>query len=205
MKRAFLTSLVLGAALTLSGCLLPQPDTPIIPPVQPNTGRGPLIGAPAAQPNTRTQPAPEAQPVAAPAPEHQAGMAAPQHPGVVTGHTEDAKATAEAPGQLEGTITGMAAHRVTAMPTWGGEPVEAEVTASGTFAMSLPPGDYGLSFAVSGRDTALLLDTRLRIESGKTRELTFTLSADPLQATLEEEVPLVEPSPSPSVSPSATP
>jgi hypothetical protein len=188
--------LALAAAVTLSGCLLPQPDTPIIPPLPQAAGRstGPG-GVPAVQP----APQEGAVPATAPAPQ-QDTMLTPVNPVNPINPTQpgDAgapKATGAAPGQLEGTVRGRKALRVTAVPVTEGEKVVSEVTSDGTFAFALQPGSYWLDLELEGESSALRVDTKIRIESGESRKLTLSLSENPPRATVSEVAPLVAPTP----------
>lgn len=189
--RAIRASLALISTLALSGCLLPQPDTPIIPPVRPETGRGSLpVGAPAQAPRPEPVMAPDTavERTTSPA-EPNTGMLAPTAPGDATAASPKASA---AFGQLEGKLEGLEAARVTAVPVAGGPPLIAEVTPSGTFALSLAPGEYWLDFTVAGSEQSVRLALPQLVVSLKTRKLTIAITAEPREATIKEEVELVE-------------
>jgi hypothetical protein len=199
----------LAAAFVLGGCLLPQPDTPVIPPFAPG----------GAMTSDRA-----AAPAAAPAPKdgeglisndagglissgggeisHDAGGLIKGEAGSATGNTSLAPAApatgaALEPGTLGGTIKGLVVKRVTAVSEFAElAPHGADVDATGAFKLSLPPGGYYLEVEVNGK--ALRVGKLLVVQPGEVRTLTLTLQENPPKATLTEEAPLAAPSPSPS-------
>ena len=177
-----------ACSLLLSGCLLPQPDTPIIPPPA-MPGAESQRSAPAAAPQQEGLISNNGGEIIS----NDAGI----QPAVGSGDLTVPKAdTALASGTLSGRITGLTVTRVTAVPESGGEKVDLAVGADGRFSLELPAGAYFLDLAIGGE--TLRVDKRLQVHSGETRAITLTLQADPLKATLTEEASLVAPSPSPS-------
>ena len=150
-------------ALLLSGCLLPQPDTPIIPPLAP----GPMA-APA------KAPAPEALPQEAGA------MADPNTTLVPPGETRMAMAA------LKGMISGLAVTRVVAVPEYEGPKLEAAVEDS-AFALDVPVGGYKLDL-ITADEQSVRIDRVITLEPGVTLQLTIEAKASPLEATITEEV-----------------
>jgi hypothetical protein len=192
-----------GLALLLSGCLLPQPDTPPIGVMAP--------GADAA----RSKPA-AGSAQAAPASgegliSNNAGGLVSNGAGAIVGNDagliapEAAKGSAPVPAAgsdatLKGQIKGMTVKTVIAVPETADMAKQAvDVAADGTFTLSLPPGGYYLDVVVG--DQALRVGKPVRVQAGETRQLTLTLQENPPKATLTEETTLVAPSPSPVSSP----
>ena len=180
-------AMFLACSLFLSGCLLPQPDTPAIPPL--------MLG-------------PDGQRAAAPVAVPQEGMLTNDRAGTLVdpqvpsanaqpdmGNT--GLAAPEAPGRLSGVVSGLAVSRLAAVPEGGGEPVTIELASDGRFSLELPAGVYFLELAVG--DQTLRVDQRVHVDADATRRITLTLEAN--KATLSEEAPLVKSSPSPSPKP----
>jgi hypothetical protein len=202
----------IGLALTLSGCLLPQPDTPVIPPVAPNTSR-------AQAPSKDAVPA--QAPAAAPA---ESGTIANNAGGLIsnsagglisnnaggliadnTGKSGPAIAApvaasdAAASATLKGQLSGMTVKTVVAVSEVEGLASSGVEVNAGAFTMQLSPGGYYLDLVLTDGKT-LRVDKRLVVQSGESRSLTITLQANPPKATIAEDAPLVSPSPSPSPS-----
>lgn len=166
------TLLALAAATLLTGCLLPQPDTPIIPPLMPQ----PRAGVPAA----------------APAADQTAMVGAPE-----AALTKDVPAEET---RLVGRLSGLAVERVTAVPLAEGmEKVTASVSDL-RFELGLLGGDYWLDFALENGET-LRLERPLAVAGGQTREIAIELTAGtatlveevPLVAPASDAVPVEEP------------
>jgi hypothetical protein len=204
MTRLPLWPLV-GVALMLGGCLLPQPDTPVIPPMA-----GP-------QSVNRAQPQQEAAPVAAPTSADTAaggeGLISNNAGGLVSNSAGGMSATSPtaaiapaspgAPAVLSGTITGMTVKTIVAVPELDGDgAMDAQFGADGAFSLSLPEGHYFLELMLDDAQR-LRVEKRIDMVAGEARAITLTLSATPPKATLTEEAPLSTPSTSPS--PSAAP
>lgn len=197
----------LAAAFVLGGCLLPQPDTPVIPPFAPG-------GAMASDRAATPAKAPVPQEASADGQglisnnaggltnNNAGGLVGDPEAGRTTGNTAmapTAPATGAAlePGTLGGTIKGLVVKRVTAVSEFAElAPHSADVDASGAFKLSLPPGGYYLEVEVNGK--ALRVGKLLLVQPGEARTLTLTLQENPPKATLTEEAPLAAPSPSPS-------
>lgn len=182
-----------GLALLMSGCLLPQPDTPPIGVMAPDMSRSkPAAGSAQA------------------APASQEGLISNSGGEIVSGDAtliapETAKGAAPvaAPGPdatLSGKITGMMVKTIVAVPETEDIAKQAvDVAADGTFTLSLPPGGYYLDVIVG--DKALRVGNPVRVQAGETRKLTLTLQENPPKATLTEETTLAAPSPSPVSNP----
>jgi hypothetical protein len=194
-----------GLALLMSGCLLPQPDTPPIGVMAPDMSRSkPAAGSAQA------------------APASQEGMISNNAGGLISNsggeivsgdatlvapETAKGAAPVAAPGPdatLSGRITGMTVKTIVAVPETEDIAKQAvDVAADGTFTLSLPPGGYYLDVIVG--DKALRVGNPVRVQAGETRKLTLTLQENPPKATLTEETTLAAPSPSPSPTPSTGP
>ncbi len=113
--------ILLIAPLVMGGCLLPQPDTPIIPPP------GAVMTGPGM--------APENPQTGLPSHETQKGT------------TTDASATALISGRIQGEgVTG-----ITAVPVSdAGLEVHADMGDAGIFDLTLAPGEYHLDLTVEG-------------------------------------------------------
>lgn len=192
-----------GLALLMSGCLLPQPDTPPIGVMAPGAdlarskpGAGSAQAAPASKEGTISNNA--------------GGLISNSGGELVSNDAtlvppEAAKGTAPvaAPGPdatLSGRITGLTVKTIVAVPETEDIAKQAvDVAADGTFTLSLPPGGYYLDVIVG--DKALRVGNPVRVQAGERRKLTLTLQENPPKATLTEETTLAAPSPSPNPSP----
>lgn len=210
----------LAAAFVLGGCLLPQPDTPVIPPFAPGGAMASdRAAAPAAAPAPKDGTTPGEGLISNNAGgmiSNGGGEISPDAGGLIngeagraTGNTSmapvaPATGAALEPGTLGGTIKGLVVKRVTAVSEFAElAPHGADVDATGAFKLSLPPGGYYLEVEVNGK--ALRVGKLLMVQPGEVRTLTITLQENPPKATLTEEAPLAAPSPSPSASPTAKP
>lgn len=149
------------AALLLNGCLLPQPDTPIIPPRM-----GDAMSAPGAAPT-------------APEIERSAGANAAIAPAPV--------ATA-ADGTLNVATSGLPVSALTAVSVEDPARVAKSEAVAGGFRFALPAGRYWLEVLVDGQ--TLRVGQAIEVSGGAARSITLTLSKDPLKAVVQEEVSL---------------
>lgn len=197
-----------GLALLMSGCLLPQPDTPPIGVMAPGADMA------------RSKPAAGGAQAAPASGEglisnnaggglisNGAGEIVSGDAGLVAPEAAKGTAPVAAPGPdatLKGRITGMTVKTLIAVPETNDLAKQAvDVAADGTFTLSLPPGGYYLDVVVG--DQALRVGNPVRVQAGETRQLTLTLQENPPKATLTEETTLAAPSPSPSPTPSTGP
>lgn len=166
------------ACLLLSGCMIPQPDTPMIPP---KGGHEPIIaqpGAPVLPPQL-----PMAQPVMAP---DTSGAAASQPVGAPEMATDRASLA-----RLVLKPAGVALKAIALWPEPQGEATRQSAVGEGEIEVGLAPGTYRLELELQdGR----LLDWggRLSLEAGSTRVFTLRVNANATSASLEESAPLVE-------------
>jgi hypothetical protein len=191
-----------GLALLLSGCLLPQPDTPPIGVMAPGADMArskPSAGGAQAAPASGEGLISNG---AGGLISNDAGLIAPEaakgaEPG---GALVAPAAPAGLDATLKGQIKGMTVKTIIAVPETADMAKQAvDVAADGTFTLSLPPGGYYLDVVVG--DQALRVGKPVRVQAGETRQLTLTLQENPPKATLTEETTLVAPSPSPVSSP----
>ncbi|MFN3430593.1 MAG: hypothetical protein ACK46X_11630 [Candidatus Sericytochromatia bacterium] len=173
--------IVAAAALIASGCLLPQPDTPWVPP----GAAGPM--AEGARPGDATMTAPVAAPEAT--------------------ATPDPGPSARVWVQISGRVIGIEATDISAVAESGWKATHT-FGADGTFVMAVPYGRYWLELSTaSGRlrvEPPIVLNTpderriTLTIEGGR---VTLEEEARFTPATPEPRVspgPTAPPSPSPS-------
>ncbi len=207
-------------ALGLSGCLLPQPDTPIIPP---NIfGGPPSAGAPMA-----TSKAPAAVPTSPPMPTQEsmgamvpptaamasagpevsdkamnAGTAvpAPMAPAMTPGAMATSMpaagitADAQAPGHLIGRIEGLVAMRIAAVNVDDAGPgMTQTVLADQNFNLELVPGEYYVELKLANE--TVRLSQPITVRAGATRNVVITLYDNPPSATVREDVALTKPGP----------
>ena len=216
------TSFVLAA----SGCLLPQPDTPPIPPMSQAGSRSAPAKAPAAQPDATAdatagavagdtamangaglppgdgdraaQPAASTAPMA-PGSEHAPDANFGTGAGTTAALAPSPKAASSpTPGRLDLTFVGAAVAEVWVVPVSGGAGAGGPVV-EGRFRLDLPSGEYVIELEVAGQ--RLRTTKPVAVPAGGERSLTVTVSAEAL--TIAETVPLEDaaeaegPSPSP--------
>lgn len=180
--------------LLLSGCLLPQPDTPPIKPpagptsalpTAPSLGRqtAPAVGNGAAA----NSGAATANPVTPPS-----GASA----GANTATPVSAPAAASA--RLSGSVRGLDATAIAAVAA-SATPAFTALSQTGTFALTVVPGSYALAFKLADGRIATT-SARVTLAAGQNLAVAITLSDAPLTATLDEQTPLVM-----SATPTATP
>jgi hypothetical protein len=200
-----------GLALLMSGCLLPQPDTPPIGVMAPGAD---MARAKPASGGAQAAPASGEGLISNNAGgliSNNGGEISNDAGGLIAPKGNEPGATLVAPAApvgpdatLKGQIKGMTVKTVIAVPETNDMAKQAvDVAADGTFTLSLPPGGYYLDVVVG--DQALRVGNPVRVQSGETRQLTLTLQENPPKATLTEETTLAPPSPSPSPTPSTGP
>jgi hypothetical protein len=206
--------LLVGLTLTLSGCLLPQPDTPVIPPY---TGSQ-TVAAPAQAPTKDAAPAQAPVPATAPAAgsadqglisnnagglvsNNAGGMISNNAGGLISNGT--APATTLAPGAMATVkvrVTGMTVVTLIARPEDpANTPSGVDATPAGDFILTISPGTYHLEVMLAD-GKVLVVGSPLVFAAGETRSLTLKLQENPPTATISEDAPLVAPSPEPTPS-----
>lgn len=210
--------LLVGLALSLSGCLLPQPDTPVIPPYAGSQ----TVAVPAKAPAKDTgaaQPVPAAAPAAGTADQgtisnHAGGLISNNAGGLVSNDAGKAAIAPVAPNGASSTtvankatvsvqVSGMTLKTLVAVADDGASPSQgADVAADGTFRLMLAPGNYHLELTLADGKT-MRVDKALTFGAGEVRSLSVKLQADPPTATITEEAPLetLAPSPTPAKTP----
>ena len=206
--------IVAALPLLLGGCLLPQPDTPPVPPGLKGTGSS-RVGTPLLPP-------PDTPPVAiAPGSASGAGLlpqsdTPPINPGVVpnaetaggakntaqptsaiaptasasTSAAADAGFSAPS-GQLDGKFTGLPVSQASVVDESGQTVFQVTpVGSDGAFAFTLAPGRYQL--VITTDDGRRRIGEVFTVEAGKTHTYTITLTTAPAGATVSEETTLVD-------------
>ena len=178
-RRGLLVALAPLLAATLGGCLLPQPDTPPIPPGnRPNMG----VGAPNVRPGptqdaTLATPAPEATPIAA---------TAPASPGMAAGTAPPSEEPNRMATILEGRIVGATATRITAVAdAKGAAGALVEPDAEGRFTLPLAPGRYTLEITLA--DGVLIATPAVEVTAAGPNRIVVTIAGTPKAATVAAE------------------
>ena len=155
-------------ALLASGCLLPQPDTPPVPPsvAGPMTApqEGAVGGKADAMPNAGTT-----------------TMQPPPSP---------------LPGALVGRVEGLAATAIAAVSVETGEPIASVVVgAEGAFELSAPAGRYWLELTADGQ--AMRVGQAIALAPGERRTLVLRVEGDRVTIEEQAPLVPTSPSPSP--------
>lgn len=176
MRRLHTRWIVAVAALMASGCLLPQPDTPWVPP-------GAATGVQA--------PMPEG---ARPADSTMTAPAAPQATAL-----PDPGPSARVWVQISGRVIGIEATDIAAVAEGGWKATHTFGT-DGTFVMAVPYGRYWLELTTAtGR---LRVEPPIFLNTPEERRITLKVEGG--RVTLEEEARFTPATPEPRVSPGPT-